>query len=99
MSRAVVIVLASLAIALGLAPPAVGQSEVPARTFLTKKGERPAGLFAPGVMVGKAVCGAGKGDYRPNADLGEKVRNCLDEIRKTLQVAGLDMKNVVKSFV
>ena len=42
---------------------------------------------------------AGKGDYRPNAPFPEKVENCLNEIRKTLQMAGLDMKHVVKSFV
>ena len=50
-------------------------------------------------MVGKTLYVAGKGDYRPNAEFPEKVRNCLEEIRKTLQTAGLDMRHVVKSFV
>ena len=50
-------------------------------------------------MVGKTLYVAGKGDYRPNAEFPEKVKNCLDEIRKTLQTAGLDMRHVVKSFV
>src|SRR4051812_25535273 len=99
MTRAFPIVLASVAIALGLVRPAVGQDRVPERKFLTKNGERPSGLFAPGVMVGKTVYVAGKGDYRPDADLSEKVKNCLGEVRKTLQVAGLDLKHVVKSFV
>jgi 2-iminobutanoate/2-iminopropanoate deaminase len=99
MNRAVPIVLASAAIALGLLRPAAGQDRVPDKKFLTKNGERPSGLFAPGVMVGKTVYVAGKGDYRPNADFSEKVKNCLGEIRKTLQVAGLDLKHVVKSFV
>ena len=63
----------------------------------TGKGRRD--LFAAGVMVGKTLYIAGKGDYRPNAEFPEKVENCLGEIRKTLQTAGLDMKHVVKSFV
>ncbi len=50
-------------------------------------------------MVGKTLYIAGKGDYRPNAEFPEKVKNCLNEIRKSLQSAGLDMKHVVKSFV
>jgi 2-iminobutanoate/2-iminopropanoate deaminase len=101
MTRAVPIFLASAVVALGLVfvRPTVGQDQVPVKKFLTKNGERPTGLFAAGVMVGKTVYVAGKGDYRPNANLEEKVKNCLGEIRKTLQVAGLDMKHVVKSFV
>src|SRR3954447_6676347 len=101
MTRAGLIVLASVVFALGLDQPTVGQVQVqvPAKKFLTKNGERPSGLFAPGVMVGKTVYVAGKGDYRPNANLSEKVKNCLGEVRKTLQAAGLDLKHVVKSFV
>jgi 2-iminobutanoate/2-iminopropanoate deaminase len=99
MNRAAPIVLASAAIALGLVRPAAGQDRVPDKKFLTKNGERPSGLFAPGVMVGKTVYVAGKGDYRPDADFSEKVKNCLGEVRKTLQAAGLDLKHVVKSFV
>jgi 2-iminobutanoate/2-iminopropanoate deaminase len=101
MTRAIPIFLASAVVALGLVfvRPTVGQDQVPAKKFLTKNGERPTGLFAPGVMVGKTVYVAGKGDYRPNANHEEKVKNCLGEIRKTLQVAGLDLKHVVKSFV
>ena len=34
---------------------------------MTPNGKRPTGLFAPGVMVGKTLYIAGKGDYRPNA--------------------------------
>jgi 2-iminobutanoate/2-iminopropanoate deaminase len=97
MTRATLFVLAPVVIALGLVQPALGQP--PAKKFVTPDGKRPGGLFAPGVMVGKTVYVAGKGDYRPNADFPEKVNNCLSEIRKTLQVAGLDMKHVVKSFV
>jgi 2-iminobutanoate/2-iminopropanoate deaminase len=73
--------------------------QVPAKRFATPDGRRPEGLFAPGVMVGKTLYVAGKGDYRPKADCAEKVRNCLGEIRKTLQLVGMDMDNVVKSFV
>jgi 2-iminobutanoate/2-iminopropanoate deaminase len=91
------IVLASVAVALGLARPTVGQG--PEKKFLTADGKKPNGLFAPGVMIGKTVYVAGKGDYRPNESTEGKVKNCLNEVRKTLQAAGLDMKHVVKSFV
>jgi 2-iminobutanoate/2-iminopropanoate deaminase len=97
MTRAGLIVLAPVIAALGLARPAAGQA--PAKKFATADGKRPTGLFAPGVTVGKTLYIAGKGDYRPNAELPEKVDNCINEIRKTLKVAGLDLENVVKSFV
>jgi len=97
MSRASLVVVALVVVALGLAQPAVGQA--PAKRFITPNGKRPTGLFAPGVMVGKTLYIAGKGDYRPNAAFPEKVDNCLREIRKTLEMAGLDMRHVVKSFV
>ncbi|WZP00744.1 RidA family protein [Isosphaeraceae bacterium EP7] len=101
MTRTIPVILSSAAVALGLALPAFGQAPAPApeKKFLTKDGSRPTGLFAPGVAVGKTVYVAGKGDYRPDADLSEKVKNCLGEIRKTLQAGGLDLKHVVKSFV
>lgn len=70
----------------------------PEKRFLTPDGKRPTGLFAPGVMVGKTVYVAGKGDYKPTEEIAGKVRNCLAEVRKTLQVAGLDLENVVHSF-
>ena len=97
MAKARLIVLAPVILAVGLAQPARGQA--PAKKFITPNGQRPSGLFAPGVMVGKTLYVAGKGDYRPKAPFPEKVENCLNEIRKTLQMAGLDMKHVVKSFV
>lgn len=97
MIRASFAVLGSAAIALSIAPHASAQA--PVKKFATADGKRPAGLFAPGVMVGKTLYIAGKGDYRPNAEFPEKVRNCLGEIRKTLQAVGLDMEHVVKSFV
>ncbi len=91
------LLVATFVIAQGLVQLAIGQ--VPEKKFLTKDGKKPTGLFAPGVMVGKTVYIAGKGDYRPDAAFPDKVTNCLNEIRKTLQVAGLDMEHVVKSFV
>lgn len=97
MARSSSTVLTCTLIALGLAGPTMGQ--VPAKRFATPDGKRPEGLFAPGVMVGKTLYMAGKGDYRPKADLPDKVRNCLGEIRKTLQAVGMDMDNIVKSFV
>ncbi|MBI3467303.1 MAG: RidA family protein [Planctomycetes bacterium] len=97
MARAGLILLAPVVVALGLVQATVGQT--PAKKFVTKDGQRPTGLFVPGVMVGKTLYISGKGDYRPDADFPEKVNNCLNEIRQTLQMAGLDMEHVVKSFV
>jgi 2-iminobutanoate/2-iminopropanoate deaminase len=97
MTRTGRIVLVTTAIALGLVRPGLGQA--PEKKFITKDGKRPNGLFAPGVMVGKTLYVAGKGDYSPDAPFAEKVDNCLNEVRKTLQAAGLDMQHVVKSFV
>src|SRR5262249_9168214 len=97
MARTGLMVLSPVVLLLGLAGPSVGQA--PAKRFITPDGKRPTGLFAPGVMVGNTLYVAGKGDYRPNAGLEEKVKNCLNEVRKTLQTAGLDLKHVVKSFV
>ena len=56
-------------------------------------------LFAPGVMVGKTLYVAGKGDYKPKEDTGGKVKNCLNEVRKTLELAGMNMNNVVQTYV
>jgi 2-iminobutanoate/2-iminopropanoate deaminase len=97
MTRTGLLVLVPVVFALGLVPSSDGQ--VPTKKFLTKDGKRPNGLFAPGVLVGKTVYIAGKGDYRPDEAFPEKVKNCLNEIRKTLQLAGLDLGHVVKSFV
>jgi 2-iminobutanoate/2-iminopropanoate deaminase len=99
MTRVIPIVLASVVVALCPARHAAAQGQAPEKKFLTKGAERPSGLFAPGVMVGKTVYVAGKGDYKPDANLEEKVKNCLGEVRKTLQMEGLDLKHVVKSFV
>ena len=73
----------------------VSSAQPPLKKFLTSDGSRPAGLFAPGIMVGKTVYIAGKGDYRPNEEFPNKVRNCLAEVAKSLKVAGLDLSHVV----
>jgi 2-iminobutanoate/2-iminopropanoate deaminase len=93
--RLIVVALTLMGIA--LVRPGLGQA--PVKKFITKDGRRPSGLFAPGVMVGKTLYIAGKGDYRPDAPFPEKVENCLNEVRETLRMAGLDMQHVVKSFV
>jgi 2-iminobutanoate/2-iminopropanoate deaminase len=85
------------ALCIGVAGFANAQS--PVKKFITSDGKPPSGLFAPGVMIGKTLYIAGKGDYRPNAPFAEKVDNCIAEVRKTLKAAGLDTSNVVKSFV
>jgi 2-iminobutanoate/2-iminopropanoate deaminase len=99
MTRAGLIVVAPVVIALGLVPVAIGQDQAPAKGSAPKSGKRQGALFAAGAKVGKTLYISGKGDYRPNAEFPEKVENCLNEIRKTLQSAGLDMRHVVKSFV
>lgn len=70
-------------------------SQIPVKKFATKDGKKPKGLFTSGVMVGKTLYVSGKGDYRPEEEFPEKVRNCLNECRKTLQLFGLDLENVV----
>ncbi len=75
----------------------LSSADLPLKRFLTSDGSRPSGLFAPGVVVGKTVYVAGKGDYRPNEDFPAKVRNCLAEIEKTLKVGGLNLSHVVKA--
>src|SRR5262249_53510553 len=74
-------------------------AQAPVKKFVTKDGKRPTGLFAPGVMVGKTLYIAGKGDYKPQEDTAGKVKNCLGEIRKVLKDAGMDMNNVVQSYI
>ena len=73
----------------------VSSAQLAGKKFLTNDGSRPAGLFAPGLIVGKSVYVAGKGDYRPKEDFPAKVRNCLAEVEKTLKVGGLDLSHVV----
>jgi len=97
MSRTGLIVLAPIVIVFGLAQTSFGQA--PEKKFITPNGRRPTGLFAPGVMVGKTLYVAGKGDYKPNEDTAGKVKNCLNEILKTLKLAGMDMNNVVQSYI
>ena len=72
-------------------------AELPVKKFLTSDGSRPRGLFASGLMIGKTVYIAGKGDYRPNEDFPAKVRNCLAEVEKTLKVGGLNLSHVVSA--
>jgi len=90
-------VLLPVILVLALAQPSHGQT--PEKKFITPDGKRPTGLFAAGVMVGKTLYIAGKGDYKPNEEFPVKVKNCLGEIQKVLQQAGLGMEHVVKSYV
>jgi len=80
---------------IGMACVQVSSQQLPLKKFLTSDGLRPTGLFAPGLIVGKTVYIAGKGDYRPKEDFPNKVRNCLAEVGKTLKVGGLDLSHVV----
>jgi 2-iminobutanoate/2-iminopropanoate deaminase len=98
MSRSVRITAARLFIVIGL----VGSVAAQDQPAVKKRGGQEAkkgALFAAGAKIGKTLYISGKGDYRPNAEFPEKVNNCLNEIKKTLNSAGLDMRHVVKSFV
>jgi 2-iminobutanoate/2-iminopropanoate deaminase len=97
MRKTSLIVVVPAIMILGLVRPVAGQDR--ATTPKTKKDASQRAPFVPGTKVGKTLYISGKGDYRPNAEFPEKVENCLNEIRKTLNSAGLDMKHVVKSFV
>jgi len=97
MTRPVLSVLSPVFIVLGLMQQTFGQP--PPKIFVTKDGKRPSGLFAPGVIVGKTLYIAGKGDYKPNEDTAGKVKNCLGEIRKVLKMAGMDMNNIVQTYI
>jgi enamine deaminase RidA (YjgF/YER057c/UK114 family) len=97
MTRLSVFGLALAFAVLGLGQQTKGQA--PEKKFVTKDGKRPSGLFAPGVMVGKTLYIAGKGDYKPTEDTEGKVKNCLAEVGKTLKMAGMDMKNVVQTYI
>ena len=59
-----------------LAFAAAVNAQLPEKRFITPDGKRPSGLFAPGVMVGKTLYIAGKGDYKPNEEFPAKVKNC-----------------------
>ncbi len=99
MARPGSIVNAAVLIALAVAGSAAAQDQPPAQKPAAQEKKKQGALFAAGAKVGKTLYISGKGDYRPNAEFPEKVENCLNEIRKTLQSAGLDMRHVVKSFV
>jgi 2-iminobutanoate/2-iminopropanoate deaminase len=79
----------------------VGQAgaEPPRKTFITLDGQRPTGLFANAIQVDKTLYIAGKGDQKPNEPTAGKVKSCLTEIQKTLELAGMSLNNVVQSFV
>jgi 2-iminobutanoate/2-iminopropanoate deaminase len=98
MTRAGLIVVAPVILALGLVQPAAGQDQAPAKKA-TKAARKSGSPFISRTKVGKTLYISGKGDYLANAEFAEKVENCLGGIRKELQAEGLDMKHVVKSFV
>src|SRR4051794_34699012 len=97
MTKSASLVLLNVVLAFGFLSP--GHAQLPEKRFITPDGKRPTGLFAPGVRVGKTLYIAGKGDYKPNDEFPDKVKNCLGEIEKTLKQAGLGLEHIVKSFV
>jgi 2-iminobutanoate/2-iminopropanoate deaminase len=97
MTRTSRLLLASLVLLLGLANHA--GAEPPVKKFITPNGKRPSGLFANGIQVGNTLYIAGKGDYKPNEATAGKVKNCLNEVKKVLTMAGMNMTNVVQTYV
>ena len=86
MTKSAFIVLATIVLALGLTTAA--RAQLPEKRFITPDGRRPSGLFAPGVMVGKTLYIAGKGDYKPNEEFDVKVKNCLERDREDAEAGG-----------
>ncbi len=81
---------------------AFGASPAPSATHEARplvEPKKAGALFSATAQVGKTLYISGKGGNRPNAVFSERVEDCLNEIRKTLQSAGLDMRHVVNSFV
>ena len=77
-------------------------SRVPVKKIVTHDGQKPKGIFAPGVMVGKTLYLAGRGDGNPGSpDEGyqEKTRRCYDSINQTLKVAGLGMEHIIQTWI
>ena len=84
----------------GVADAGVRRSRgAPGQEIHHADGKPPSGTFADGIQVGKTLYLSGKGDSRPGEPTGGKVKNCLNEIKKVLEMAGMDMRNVVQAFV
>ncbi|MBN1292080.1 MAG: RidA family protein [Candidatus Latescibacteria bacterium] len=72
---------------------------------LIKKFARPGpkpGLYYSGVMVGKTYYVAGTGDGRPESpdeSYAVKTKRCFASIQRSLQMANLDLANVVQAWV
>ena len=72
---------------------------------LIKKFARPGpkpDLYYSGVMVGKTYYVAGTGDGRPESpdeSYAVKTKRCFASIQRSLQMAGLDLENVVQAWV
>lgn len=100
MARPIALGIAVVAVLAIAAPDSARAQNAPVEKKSAKaQGKRQGQLFAAGARVGKTLYISGKGDYKPDAAFPEKVENCLNEIKKTLESAGLDMRHVVKSFV
>ena len=97
--KKIILVLISLVILTMLFAQIINSNNPLGKKFVTSDGLKPRGLFAPGVIVGKTLYISGKGDYRPKEDITGKTRNCLNEVRKVLKMAGMDMENVVQVWV
>lgn len=78
------------------------QTQFPSKKFIAPPDSK-IGLFSPGVMVGKTLYIAGKGDHIPvgghHKTFPEQARQCLENVRATLKLAGLDMQHIVAAWV
>ena len=78
------------------------QAQEMVKKLITPPGSK-IGLFSPGVRVGETVFVSGKGDQIPGGghppNFEGSVRQCLENVRSTLQLTGLDMQHVVQAWV
>lgn len=77
-------------------------AQPPIKKIIIAPGDK-VGLFSPGVQVGKTLYISGKGDQIPGgghpATFPDQVKQCLENVKSTLKLAGMDMQNVVTAWV
>jgi peptidylprolyl isomerase len=80
-----------------LTPTAAVQTS--GKKLFNPAGERPSGLSGAGVMTGKTLYIAGAWDDGRDVGISQRTDLCIEKIRTTLVAAGLDLRNVVNTFV
>ena len=79
-----------------------GYCQLPVKKVLTPTpGSRPS-LYSPAIQYGETLYISGTGDGRPGSpdeNYEIKTKRCLESIRGKLKLAGLDLENVVQTWV